>query len=43
MNGATRPLSEWLARLETISSREIDLGLERVVRVLDKLALPAVG
>jgi dihydrofolate synthase/folylpolyglutamate synthase len=41
MYGASTPLSEWLARLETISSREIDLGLERVVRVLDKLALPA--
>jgi dihydrofolate synthase/folylpolyglutamate synthase len=38
--GTALPLSEWLARLETISSREIDLGLERVARVLDKLALP---
>ncbi|MEJ2128086.1 MAG: Mur ligase family protein [Woeseiaceae bacterium] len=34
------PLSDWLARLETISSREIDLGLERVSRVLDRLELP---
>jgi dihydrofolate synthase/folylpolyglutamate synthase len=33
------PLSDWLARLETISSREIDLGLERVARVLDRLEL----
>jgi dihydrofolate synthase/folylpolyglutamate synthase len=34
------PLSRWLARLETISSREIDLGLERVTKVLGRLALP---
>jgi dihydrofolate synthase/folylpolyglutamate synthase len=40
MYGAAKPLSEWLARLETISSREIDLGLDRVSRVLDKLVLP---
>lgn len=33
-------LSDWLAKLETISSREIDLNLERVVRVLERLALP---
>ena len=33
-------LSDWLAKLETISSREIDLGLERVVHVLERLALP---
>ena len=33
------PLAEWLARLETLSPTEIDLSLERVVRVLDRLAL----
>jgi dihydrofolate synthase/folylpolyglutamate synthase len=32
-------LSEWLERLETFSPHEIDLGLERVASVLDKLAL----
>lgn len=40
MQGAATPLSDWLARLETISSYEIDLGLDRVALVLDKLALP---
>jgi len=40
MHGAATSLSDWLARLETISSYEIDLGLERVALVLDKLALP---
>lgn len=34
------PLADWLARLETISCREIDLGLERVARVLERLELP---
>lgn len=34
------PLSAWLARLETISPREIDLGLDRVARVLERLELP---
>ncbi len=33
-------LSEWLERLETYSPHEIDLGLERVLAVLDKLRLP---
>jgi len=33
------PLSEWLARLETLSPREIDMGLERVERVLERLAI----
>ena len=37
------PLSAWLARLETVSSREIDLGLDRVLRVLERLALPRAG
>jgi dihydrofolate synthase/folylpolyglutamate synthase len=36
---AGTPLSEWLARLETLSPREIDMGLERVERVLERLAL----
>ena len=39
-NSAASPLSAWLARLETISSREIDLGLDRVLRVLERMALP---
>lgn len=39
MNTVGRPLSEWLARLETLSPREIDMGLERVERVLGRLAL----
>jgi dihydrofolate synthase/folylpolyglutamate synthase len=33
------PLAEWLARLDTLSPTEIDMGLGRVVRVLDRLAL----
>lgn len=41
MDTAVTPLSQWLARLETVSSREIDLGLERVSKVLERLALPA--
>ena len=40
MDTAATPLSRWLARLETVSSREIDLGLERVSKVLERLALP---
>ncbi len=40
MDAAGTPLSVWLARLETLSPVEIDLGLERVTRVLDRLALP---
>jgi dihydrofolate synthase/folylpolyglutamate synthase len=34
------PLSEWLAWLETLSPTEIDLGLERTQRVLERLELP---
>ena len=34
------PLSDWLTRLETLSPQEIDLGLERVQRVLGRLSLP---
>lgn len=41
MDTIATPLSRWLARLETFSSQEIDLGLERVSRVLDRLALPS--
>ena len=33
-------LTDWLAWLETLSPREIDLGLDRVVAVLERLALP---
>lgn len=32
-------LSDWLLRLESLSAREIDLGLERVEQVLDRLSL----
>lgn len=32
-------LSDWLAWLETLSPREIDLGLERVAAVLERLSL----
>jgi dihydrofolate synthase/folylpolyglutamate synthase len=32
-------LRDWLAWLETLSPREIDLGLERVLEVLERLAL----
>jgi len=37
---AGSPLSDWLSWLETLSPREIDLGLERVQAVLDRLSLP---
>ena len=33
------PLPGWLRRLETLSPREIDLGLERVAAVHDRMAL----
>ena len=39
MSPARLPLSDWLRRLETLSPREIDLGLERVAEVLGRLAL----
>ncbi len=39
MRAAAEPLSEWLARLEKLSPLEIDLGLERVERVLERLSL----
>jgi dihydrofolate synthase/folylpolyglutamate synthase len=37
---AGSPLSDWLTWLETLSPNEIDLGLERVQEVLDRLHLP---
>jgi dihydrofolate synthase/folylpolyglutamate synthase len=40
MSPATLPLPDWLARLEILSPREIDLGLDRVDQVLERLALP---
>lgn len=36
-------LADWLARLESFSPHEIDLGLQRVQLVLDKLALEPAG
>lgn len=36
---AGAPLSDWLTWLETLSPTEIDLGLERVTEVLDRLQL----
>ncbi len=35
---ASAPLSDWLAWLETLSPKEIDLGLERVQAVLGRLS-----
>ncbi len=37
------PLSDWLSWLETCSPKEIDLGLERVQVVLERLALQRPG
>ena len=34
------PLSAWLTWLESLSPHEIDLGLERVRDVLERLELP---
>lgn len=39
MSPAGLPLPDWLGRLETLSPREIDLGLERVADVRDRMAL----
>ena len=39
MSPSGLPLADWLRRLETLSPREIDLGLERVAEVLGRLAL----
>jgi len=38
MSAAGTPLAAWLTRLETLSSREIDLGLERVEAILGRLS-----
>ena len=38
MNSVAKPLSDWLSWLETLSPKEINLGLERVERVLDRLS-----
>ncbi len=40
MPGSNASLPEWLAWLETLSPTEIDLGLDRVRAVLDRLDLP---
>ncbi len=37
MNAPTRSLDDWLAHLETLSPNEIELGLERVRAVLERL------
>ncbi len=37
------PLSDWLTWLETLSPKEIELGLDRVRTVLDRLGLEAAG
>ncbi|MBT8087738.1 MAG: bifunctional folylpolyglutamate synthase/dihydrofolate synthase [Gammaproteobacteria bacterium] len=39
MLSASAPLSDWLTWLETLSPKEIDLGLERVQSVLSRLSL----
>lgn len=39
MPGSSQRLDEWLARLETYAPQEIDLGLERVQAVLERLDL----
>ena len=39
MTSGGSPLSDWLARIETLSPRAIDMGLERVERVLSRLQL----
>jgi dihydrofolate synthase/folylpolyglutamate synthase len=39
MSPAGSPLPVWLRHLETLSPREIDLGLERVAEVLGRMAL----
>lgn len=39
MPDSSGPLADWLARIETFSAREIELGLERVEAVLERLAL----
>ena len=43
MNSADSSLNDWLARLETLSPHEIDLGLDRVSEVLSRMALDHPG
>lgn len=40
MHPSALPLCEWLAWLETLSPTEINLGLDRTQRVLERLELP---
>lgn len=42
MAQSSSQLAAWLERLESFSPVEIDLGLDRVQRVLDRLSLPSV-
>ena len=39
MNTAASPLSEWLTQLESFSPHEIELGLDRVTVVLERMDL----
>ena len=39
MLGAGSPLADWLTWLESLSAHEIDMGLDRVEQVLERLAL----
>ena len=39
MSPAGLPLSDWLRRLETLSPKEVDLGLERVADVLGRMSI----
>ena len=43
MNDVGAPLAAWLTWLESLSARQIDLGLERVDQVLDRLQLRLPG
>ena len=43
MRDASGPLAAWLTRLESLSTHEIVLGLERVDAVLDRLGLALPG
>ncbi|MEQ9561840.1 MAG: bifunctional folylpolyglutamate synthase/dihydrofolate synthase, partial [Woeseiaceae bacterium] len=39
-SGALRSLEQWLAWMSTLTPNEIELGMERVSLVLERLALP---
>ena len=39
MSQAGSPLTDWLRRLETFSPHEIEFGLDRVLAVLERMAL----